>query len=488
MLNDNYKLVNLSINDIYLNLENPRFEKINSQDEAIRVMITEYQEKIYNLAKHIIENGINPTEHAAVIKKDGIYIALDGNRRLTTLKILKNPDILDENFERLKSKIMKLDRTNIPDSINAIEFVSEEEAYTWIDLKHTGENDGAGTVSWNSIQQSRFNNEKYPLSIQFLKYMQSANLFDKSLSKSIKDLKITNLERLLTDPDIRETISITRVKNQLHFPVPSSDIKNIFNNLLTELFADDFTVNKIRKKEDRAIFINDFANKYGLTKNTIDNLKKQNTTTLYEYATTKQEKDEDTKPISEPRKSDDSKQDKTTNTNVQKKDEDLTEKPQIQEIPSTMDRKTLIPETFNLSIKNLKINDIYQELKRIPVNQYPNIVGASFRVFLELSVDYYIDENKSEITVRENDKLKNKIQKVKEHIDNKLNLESSVLKDINRAIASNDNLVSIDILHAYIHSGVAQASADGLKTTWNNYQKFFEILFCILNDLPLAKA
>ena len=79
-------------------------------------------------------------------------------------------------------------------------------------------------------------------------------------------------------------------------------------------------------------------------------------------------------------------------------------------------------------------------------------------------------------------------RQVKTHLNNKLKLDSNQLKDINRAIGSNDNIVSIDILHGYIHSTVAQASADGLKTTWNNYERFFELLYEVLNDLPLAKA
>lgn len=477
--NRNYARKQININDVLLNTENPRFEKVDSEEEALEIMISEYGEKIYNLAEHITENGMNPTEFSAVIKSKNKYIILDGNRRLTALKILNNPDLLNQDFEKLKSKIMKLDRVNIPTTINAIEFENEEEANLWIKLKHTGENDGIGTVEWTALQQSRFDDDKYPLSIQLLKYMESANLIDEPISKNIENLKITNLERLLTDPDVRDILSITRAKNELHFPIPSEKIKNILNNLLIELLSEDFTVNKIRNKPDRINFMNSFKEKYNLTKDDIKDLKDYEVTTAKEYESLKEKMNDKENP------KESTKENKKDNKNDTKADKTIS-KPRSLEMPSTKDRSTLIPEDFSLTIKNSKINDIYKELKTIPVNDYPNITGASFRVFLELSIDYYINEN--DIDIGKNDHLNNKLDKVKTHINDKLKLDKKELKEINRAISSNDNIVSIDVLHGYIHSTVAQASADGLKTTWNNYERFFELLYKFLNDLPLAKA
>lgn len=466
MNNQNYISKQINIDDILLNTENPRFEKVESQNEALEVMINEYEDKIYNLAKHITENGMNPTELSAVIKSDDDkFIILDGNRRLTTLKILNNPDLLNQKFERLKSKILKLDRTNIPTTINAIEFENEEDANLWIKLKHTGENDGVGTVGWNALQQSRFDNDKYPLSIQLIKYMESATLMEKSVYENINNLSITNLERLLGDPDVRKVFSITREKNELKFPAPNQNLKRILNNLLTELLSEDFTVNKIRNKDDRTEFMNYFKEKYNLAEEDIEDLKKYEVTTVKDYETIK-DKTEKVGDKESPREEEKSAVPKA--------------KPKVREMPSTTERLTLISKEFNLTIKNKKINDIYKELKRIPVHVCPNVIGAAFRVFLELSLDYYIYE--TEINIGKNDSLSNKLEKVKTDISTKLKLNNDELKNINRAISSNDNIVSVDVLHGYIHSTVAQASADGLKTTWNNYERFFELLYKVLNN------
>ena len=378
MNNENYTRKQININDILLDTENPRFEKVNNQEEALEIMIREYEEKIYNLAKHITENGMNPTELSAVIKSDNKYIILDGNRRLTALRILNNPDLLNQDFEKLKSKIMKLDRANIPDTINAIEFESEEEANLWIKLKHTGENDGLGTVEWTALQQSRFDDDKYPLSIQLLKYMESADLIDESISKNIINLKITNLERLLTDPDVRNILSITRSKNELHFPIPNGKIKNILNSLLMELLSEDFTVNKIRNKPDRINFMNSFKEKYNLTEDDIKDLKDCEVTTVKEYENLKEKTDDKASPKEAPKESTkDNKKDTIANKTIPK--------PKPPEMPSTKDRYTLIPKDFNLTINNSKINDIYKELKEISVDDYPNVIGASFLSLIHIS-------------------------------------------------------------------------------------------------------
>ena len=347
---------------------------------------------------------------------------MDGNRRLTALKILNNPDLLNQDFEKLKSKIMKLDKANIPNTINAIEFESEEEANLWIKLKHTGENDGIGTVEWTALQQSRFDGDKYPLSIQLLKYMEKANLIDEKISKNIKDLKITNLERLLGDPDVRNVLSITRTRNELYFPAPNEDIGNILNNLLLELLSEDFTVNDIRNKSDRTKFMDRFKKKYNLTEEHIEDLQSRETITVKEYEASKVEVN-DTDSIEE------CEQEENSEENIMS--DNPIPRPKVPEMPSTQDRTTLIPKDFNLTISNTKINDIYQELKEVSVIDYPNVVGASFRVFLELSVDYYIDENNDEIEIKPNDKLKNKLEKAKKHMADKLGLDSNELKDIN---------------------------------------------------------
>lgn len=478
MAEQKYNEIKLNINNININKGNPRFEKANTDLEALHKMLDNHSVKIYNLAEHISIYGVNPTEVPIVYKENNNHILLDGNRRITALKILNNPELLNHKYKDLKDKIMKLNRSGVPSNIDVIEFPNEEDANIWVNIKHTGENDGVGTVKWTALQQSRFDKDRYPLSSQLIDFMNSNKLVKKENKYNLNNLKISNLERLLTDPDVRKMLSIQQRNKVLYCPPLSELLKNILNNLIFDISKESFTVNTIHSKADRIEYIRYFKLEYNINNEEKEVL----------------EADE-LKPIRAPAPSTDdlNKNLKVKPNTVEKEKPKTDDKPSsnkvnVKERENTQNRKYLIPKSFKLNISNAKINDIYTELKKVGVEEYPNIVGAAFRIFLELSIDYYIEQNKSELNVRENDKLKNKMEKVKNNINSTLQLDSSEFKNINRAIGSNNNIISIDTLHGYIHSTVAQASPDGLKTTWNNYELFFQYLYDVINNYPMAKS
>ncbi len=101
---------NIKITNLFLDVENYRFEKQNSQLEAIVKMIYTAKEKLFNLAEDILNVGMNPTDKPLVIKgtEDNQYIVLEGNRRLTSLKLLCNPDLIPDDFASLRKKFIKL--------------------------------------------------------------------------------------------------------------------------------------------------------------------------------------------------------------------------------------------------------------------------------------------------------------------------------------------------------------------------------------------
>ena len=57
-------------------------------------------------------------------------------------------------------------------------------------------------------------------------------------------------------------------------------------------------------------------------------------------------------------------------------------------------RKTLIPNNCIIRISNPKANKIYDELKKIDVRSFVNCAAVTLRVFLELSVDTFIEKKR----------------------------------------------------------------------------------------------
>lgn len=158
-------------------------------------------------------------------------------------------------------------------------------------------------------------------------------------------------------------------------------------------------------------------------------------------------------------------------------------------------RKYLITST--LYIQDHRINDIYDELKRkLEVDNTPNAVSVLFRVFMECSVDCYIEKNK--IPVKHDIELAGKILKTVDHLENKLadaylqeqSIKKPTAEDIKRAkqkvkfkeirkVATKDNnsVLSVSTFHDFVHDYKISPIPTDLKKYWDNLDSFFSALW-----------
>ncbi|MFD2016916.1 ParB N-terminal domain-containing protein [Vibrio olivae] len=86
----------IPLNSIKLDQQNVRFggDVAQSQREAIELMMADVEDikKLVKLSEHIAQNGLDPTELQLVYpESEDSYVVIEGNRRLTALKMLQNP-------------------------------------------------------------------------------------------------------------------------------------------------------------------------------------------------------------------------------------------------------------------------------------------------------------------------------------------------------------------------------------------------------------
>ena len=62
------KLIDLSL--LNINIENPRFEIVGNQREAIKTMIVDQGDKLTKLASDIVMQGLNPGDSIFVVKHE----------------------------------------------------------------------------------------------------------------------------------------------------------------------------------------------------------------------------------------------------------------------------------------------------------------------------------------------------------------------------------------------------------------------------------
>jgi len=149
---------------------------------------------------------------------------------------------------------------------------------------------------------------------------------------------------------------------------------------------------------------------------------------------------------------------------------------QFKSIPPSTNRNTLIPRVCTISIKETKSNNIYHELRRIHLDQYPFAIAVLFRVFLELSVDHYIIEKKLK-TIQELDqmKMRAKLELAASNLESKGSMTRRQANTL-RSFGNPQKFLaaSIDNFHAYVHDSHFSAGRSDLISAWDSLELFFK--------------
>ena len=236
------KSINISLLEI--NTENPRFETVANQREAIAVMIENQKKKLATLAEDIVENGLNPSDPPIVTpnkKTKKKFKVLEGNRRITVLKLLKNNNLIPEEYGSLLNRFKKLSsdyEKNPIKNVLCVVFPNADQANKWISLKHTGENDGIGTVTWDAQQKTRFEKKikgKTTYALQVIDFLEKDDDLDSELSSKLPQIPSSSLQRLLSDPSVRETIGLSVEDGQISAIYPPSEIRKPLTKIIADL-------------------------------------------------------------------------------------------------------------------------------------------------------------------------------------------------------------------------------------------------------------
>ena len=434
------------VSNLRADLKNPRLPSIQtSQVEALRLIAQLQGEKLLTLAKHITTYGLNPAEKFIVIPDGEEYIVLDGNRRLTALRVLETPSIIEgyvdeslyRQFNRLSKNYLNSPITDVP----CIVFEDEAQADPWIQLIHDGESGGAGLVKWSAQQRSRYQARKgnKPLHLTVLDFVARHGQLSPKTRQKIETGRYptSTLKRVLSTPYVREKLGIEK-RGQLAFTqYPKSEIIGGLSKLVDDIGTGRINVNHVRTQTDRINYINSFD---------ADLLPNQ---TQKNDALVPIEDAPDSRTVSSPRKKERS--------------------------PSIL-REKLIPRSVKLSITVARINDIYHELKgRLIVHETPNAVAVLLRAFLEMSIDEYIDRKK--ITIKGRDTLANKLRAVADYMEANGILSKKALQPIRRAASDSESPYSTTTLNGYVHNRHFSPGPNDLKAMWDTLQIFFEKLW-----------
>jgi hypothetical protein len=426
--------------DLLIDLRNPRLPaEARGQREAFRAMAEHQNEKLLALAEHIVlYHSLHPAELPIIIRSPddpGRFIVLEGNRRLTALKALESPDLFSGALTAgVLDRVRKLSGKYQEAPIEAIQcclMKDRAEAEPWIYIRHNGPTGGAGVVDWGSDEKARFRARAggvLNLHTRLLNFLEDGGHLTRAERQRVPT---TTLERLVKSRAVRERIGIDVKNGEVQLTADEAKVIPALLYVIKDLADGRTKVQHVYTKEQRE----EYARKFPPHLAVVASAKST--------------------PL-------------PTSTPSGKKPA-----PRTGSVLPPKTREKLIPPDCSLRVKDARVRAIEIELRSLLLEDFPNAAIVLFRVFVELSVDYYRSNvmKRSQEAVRQ--KLSEKLTDALGDMEAKNKLTKWEANPVRAACQKGSFLTpSVVMMHEYIHNRHMSPSPSDLRSAWDNLQPF----------------
>lgn len=437
------------LSDLLVDRENARLGVVReNQQDAILAIAALDPEHFINLARSIVDKGLDPMAYPGVVALEGKrkeYLVLEGNRRITVLKALDNPRLIEPCLSASqKKRFFKLaTQFTTPASIYCCLFASIEEADHWIHLRHTGRNGGIGLVEWGAEEKDNWN-QRHGRRSHFLQISEFTQKFGElspeALSSKIK-YKHAFMRLLAT---IGPHVGLFK-KNRLTFSeYPVNEIAPVIAHIYGQFRLGEINTNDVHGKKNRW----DYYNKLPEDLLPDESSKLEEPIPLDDFTFGRVE-------INSSKNLKSSVSGNNGNGKKKKK--------------KKAPRTSVIPRECPWDISRPRLNHIFVELSGMSHNSHPEAVSVLLRVFLELAMDDYIERtNILADKKRRSTNLANKLNLIAADLHSKT-LISAQLKKAVYAFAKNNTYLQPSVVNfnQYVHNLYLNPNAGELEKLWD---------------------
>lgn len=464
-----------NVTNLRLDPNNPRIPD-SGKELSERDLISDLldNDKVYELAKSIVNNGYYPVESLIVVKEKGKTYVLEGNRRLAALKLLLSPESAPEKWvRRMRALSNQIDTKSIR-TVKVIQAPSREAAAPAIMSKHTR----TQVESWTPIMQSKFYHnlveqgmevaeiaEQYKISPseitaalrRYTMYSIACSLdLPEPVAKKVQNPRAfpsSTLMRLHENPRVNEFLGISfDEQKRLVGAVNPAEFRKGYTKIVTDVVTGKADSRKLNTLREMDKYLETFADAK-------PDLKKKGSFTAESLL-----KATIAKPLPLPKQG---------------------QKRAKSKAPS----KALIPKTFPCNVNNDRIQKVCDELKRLDVALFPNAVGLMFRSLLEMGLGYHLERTGHLQVITDSHKAKTRdrvprdwhptLTQMLNYVvaeDTDISTNPNLLKTLRKVNSQKAELISIDSLNLFVHNQHFLPTPETLRTFWSQLQGLFEII------------
>jgi hypothetical protein len=470
-----------SVTSLLLDPNNPRIPP-SGRELSQRDLIAELVEHdhVYDLARDIVSDGWSPLELMIALEEDDKTYILEGNRRLCALKLLRDADLAPAAWQRKFKGIMEVPGAKLPEKVKVLLAPSREDAAPLIMQKHTR----AQVEAWDPLMQARFYRSLASTGLtvdQLAKQYggRAADIADMlrldemyavacrlELPKEVAEIvrnprafKATVLERILGFASARSLLGVEYADDgKVRGKGNEATFVKAYGQVITDIALNEIDSRALNKAEDAEQYV-----KKVLSKAPPNN--KGGTFAMNEVLTTAK------KPAAGA---------------AAKAAKASKPKPK---------QTTVIPRGYKCGVSDRRTQDVFDELRQLKVEDFPNAAAVMLRILLELSVDRYmhktgaLDDLLKKVRAKDPNKKKDWSPSLEQMLNELVMAPSfrshpAALKLLNKMIS--DKHPQVADLHAFVHNSYSAPNGKQLISYWEIFEPIFNVVLAEPAPAPPA--
>lgn len=415
----------LEVRDLRVNQANDRHGEVLNEDLAMAELFRLHDGQMRTLAADIAAVGA-VYEPPLVMPVNGTYVVFDGNRRVTCLKLLLDPqraptaelrghfaELRDEALERLPNQLtcqVEQDR-NLIDNI--------------LFRRHTGSQKGVGQLGWNDRAKLNFV-ERTGQGGGINVAAEIERLLAQTDRLPEGNIPWSTLTRLLSSEEFRNRAGISTAGRRFRLTHEDGAVTDALHRIASDLSNQIVTLGDLWNNEGKRAYLNRLQDEGVLP---VENER------LPEPAVAGE-------AVRQPRRNP----------------------------PPPRLQATFIPADaphIQWVAAQQRVRAIWEELQSVTIRDHPNATSALMRILMELAVESYIHEHE----LNSPDNLARKVGTVSTDLLNRQLIDRAYFDELER-IRQNDQLISVASMQRYIHSPDFAPMENELRTYWTRLGRF----------------